>query len=370
MIRCDAVTWMASIPVLGYAVFSLYRIVNTVAPDFSVYYYSAKNLVNGVNMYRTPVNLYTGLGYPPYSLLFYIPLTVFPYQAAQAAFTILSFLAFLGSVVLAVRIYLPGSLTRYLAVCVLMFLAFPTRFTLGMGQVNLIVLFLLLAAIRAERTPVSVLFLTISVMLKPQILFILPFLFMTGKRDTVALSCVIMVLLAGLTVGVFGTDIFLTYLSRTVPQLITFHERGIYYNQGIGAVFSRFLPDTAAAIATYVSSSLVYTVTFITLIRKRTSPAATLAIALAALLLIEPLSWQHHYVFLLPLFLYVLSGGKRTAVRVLALSASYVMISWNLKKPDDIGFGAFGDIIRSHVFIGTAELFLMGMHADKTAGSR
>src|SRR5512146_3308596 len=82
---------------------NLQRIFAGTTPDFSVLWLSAKDLLTGVNPYPDP-RAFTPNGYPPMSLIFYLPLAFLPYQIAQAIFTLISFEALVASVFLSLKI--------------------------------------------------------------------------------------------------------------------------------------------------------------------------------------------------------------------------------------------------------------------------
>src|SRR3990167_9555022 len=125
---------------------SLTLIIFSIAPDFGVLLMGAADLIRGNNPYINP-RLFTGIGYPPNTLLFYLPFSLLPYQFAQVLFTFLSFGSFLGIIIISFQILKEKfSWLTFLVVFSLSLLSFPTKFTLGMGQNNLIAFLLLLLA--------------------------------------------------------------------------------------------------------------------------------------------------------------------------------------------------------------------------------
>ena len=76
---------------------SLYKIITTTAPDYSVLWNAAKDLPTSKNPYLNK-ELYTGIGYPPNTLLFYLPFSLLPYEISQALFVLLSLIALIASV--------------------------------------------------------------------------------------------------------------------------------------------------------------------------------------------------------------------------------------------------------------------------------
>lgn len=350
---------LVNLLVLGFAAVSLAKIITTQAPDFSVFYQSAVNLNHGVNVYRDP-SLFTGLGYPVTSLIPFIPLVYLPYRLAQGIWVFGSFLAFLGSLVLALK--LVGKLTwkTILITFPLGFLSFPTRFTLGLGQVNFYaLLFLLLSIYWLRRKPWRALTsLVIALIIKPHFFLLLPAYFLAGKWKT-AVAAALSYALITLATGVgFGWFQITSYVREALPPLLAFGGREIYYNQGLAGFWSRLLGSPESAWLTLVSASGLFLFTFLVLWRRKTTLTISLAMFLLVLLLIEPLAWQHHFVFLLPVFIWLWRKSTGTITRLWTL-ASFALISFNIKDPLIWSKTWFGPLILSHVFIGTVIVYIL-----------
>lgn len=328
--------WAFILLVGVYAAYSILRITQNTAPDFSVYYGVAKNALSGGAIYGDP-HLFTGYGYPPFSILAYLPFALLPYRLSQALWVIGSFMALIASVFLSFRIYSPKtSLQTKILACSLAFLAFPTRFTLGMGQSNLMVLLLLLLGFR------SGILMGVSWIIKPQLMLFA--LLLAWKREWRTL------VVASLTLGVavatsgifFGWHWYGQYFARELPILMEFRGREIYYNQGIEAFLSRHsLGQEVAQV-----SKIILTVIAIWVTRKRKILEALL-IWISLLLLIMPLAWQHHFVFLIPAFVYLFSRQKN---KMLFWTAA-VLVGINFADPDPI--------VLSHVFFGNILVFIL-----------
>jgi hypothetical protein len=57
---------------------NLQRIISTSAPDFTVLWIGAKDMLARINPYTDP-SIYTPNAYPPISEIFYLPLGLLPY---------------------------------------------------------------------------------------------------------------------------------------------------------------------------------------------------------------------------------------------------------------------------------------------------
>jgi len=324
-----------------YALYSLFRIATSLAPDFSVFYDAARGLVSHQNIYTLP--MFTGLGYPPFTLLPFIPLTFLPYQFAQVMWVLFSFALFLASIYLSLLLIRKKvALTEYCIVFILGFLAFPTKFTLGMGQVNFLALVLLLLAMRYK----SGVFLGFLFIMKPHFLLFLPLFFLARRWKMIVVSLVTVLISILLT----GQNLYQYYFSNVVPQLLVFAGRGIYYNQGLGAFFSRIVPNMLAGqLTTWVSLlCIVGGLWFIWDRRLKLEQAVLLFIPI--FLLVEPLSWQHHYVFLLPVYIWLVTANKRNR-HWLLLAISYVLVAINFRNPPTF--------LLSHVFFGNVLLLYL-----------
>jgi len=112
--------------------------------DFFVYYGALEKFLQGENPYnflygqppdKVPFN------YPPSALLVLLPLKIFPIKTSQILLTILSFLAFWSTFWLILKMTKKKiSLIHFLILIAFFNQTFPVKFTLVLGQINLIVL--------------------------------------------------------------------------------------------------------------------------------------------------------------------------------------------------------------------------------------
>ncbi len=352
--------------VLLYAIFSLSKIITTTAPDFSVFYRTAQNFLAGRNIYHDQT-LYTGFGYPPVTAMLFLPITLLPYRLAQGVWIVISFIALLASVFLGMRIFgIRHSWQRFAAIIALVFLAFPTRFTFGMGQVNLVALFLLLASVKTMtqgKQLVSAVLFGTAFMLKPHLGLIILFLVTRRTLSSVVGALTLVALATFLTGAVFGWTQWITYLKETVPPLLVYHGREIYYNQGVGGAMARVFPLDLARVITMATTIILLLGTLILVRRKQLIPAEAMALFSPVLLLVEPLSWQHHYVFLLPTFFWLWMKIKNDRRTVTLFIISYLLIAWNIRQPVALSGTLPGNILLSHVFAGNIILYCLSLYA-------
>lgn len=319
-----------------YAAYSVFRITQNTAPDFSVYFGVAKNALSRKGIFGDP-HLFTGYGYPPYSVLPYLPLARLPYTVSQSIWVTGSFIALIVSVFLSFKLYYPkASLQTKAVACAIAFLAFPSRFTLGMGQSNLISLLLLLLSFTRR----SGLLLGLAWILKPQ-LVIIGLLLAWKKQWRMLATSLVVIGCAIFLFGIFfGWHWYGQYITRELPILMEFRGREIYYNQGIEAFVSRL-------DANWLSMPLkLVAVAFAFLSLRKQTTIHALPMVLSLLLLALPLSWQHHFVLLIPAFvlLWYRARGKR-----LLVALALLLVGSNFKEPLPL--------VLSHVFIGNLLVF-------------
>lgn len=337
-----------------HAVLSLMRIIGTSAPDFSVLYQSAINLRLGASIYQD-ASLYTGLGYPAVSLLPFLPFTFLPYFWAQALWILGSFAAFCGVGYLSLRMAGRYTFRTWCTVMTLGFLAFPTKFTFGMGQANYYALYFLLLGISTFSLSgfVRIAVLILALLLKPHFLFVYGGLLLTYLRPQVVKSLVVAILAIGLLGYITGWSNEVVYLHHTVPQLMRFDGRELYYNQGIQAGIARLMGNMGKPWAMVISVFIAIISYASIWVRKNASPSYVLALLLPMQVLIEPLAWQHHLIFLLPTFVLLWPSS-----RVLFL-LGYVLVAWNIKNPVYWQGSPVEQIIMSHALAGLALIWYM-----------
>lgn len=332
---------------------SVYKIVTTSAPDFSVFYQSTYDLNRGINPY-TQSSLYTGLGYPIVTTIFFIPFILLPYKIAQGVFVILSAFSVLAIV------YLSLLLTnrkvdwrKFLFFSALAYLSFPTKFTLGMGQSSLLAYLLLLLSyyFYSRKTKVvSGVFLGITVLVKPILGFMFIFFILRKEWKIITAALFLIFSLTLLSIILYGFDKYYIYLTHIIPPLLKPVGREIYYNQGLMGFISRLTSNlTVRSVAVLISSLLL-----IGLITKhKTSNNLQFALFLTTLTLVDTLSWQHHFVFLI--FPFITAANFK---KLFFLILAYFLVSGNIKDPQI--FSSFPvNLILSHTFFGALILFII-----------
>lgn len=302
--------------------------------DFKVYFDAAQVFFVGRNPYlllynRIPIN------YPPSTFLVFAPLLLLPARLSQWVLTALSFVcAGLVVFLLAATVSVFRSWQAKLILAALLFQFFPTKFTLVMGQINLIVLFCLTVSFLASRNRKDIasgLWLALAVLLKVTPVSAGLYFFARGRYKLLAVA-------AG-TVAVVMLVLFLTYpqatsyfLSRQLPSLLFLSEKPAPYDQSLRAFFTRI--GFGMPFSGLVSLAAVGCILAVALMLDRRQLGGGLLrdLRLFAVILImttigNSFTWPHHLVMLFPGYLAAAAAtaSSGSVISWLVIAASFLM---------------------------------------------
>lgn len=337
-------------------------------PDFTSYYFGPKTALSGGNPYLGGDNYFTPFVYPPFVLLFFYPLSLLAPVAAGKLWTFFSVIFLLTSVYYLIKLNGCKLFSHLgLLILTLTFIFFPTKFSLGMGQINLLILLLATFFIyfySREKQYLAGIALGISISLKIFPILIIAYLILKKKWETLFSSISTILFFILLPLAFINSDIILYFFTKILPGLIT-GWKGYYYNQSIGGFVARIFEEGAVHLILSQTISIVFVMlSFFAIIakrrirRERTNLEIGLIVALN--LLVNSFSWQHHYVWLLiPLIctLFYLIRYKLNRIYYFILSISYVLTAANIKNPE-----VFPTIMQSHAFYGAALLLLLNIY--------
>lgn len=335
-------------------------------PDFSSYYYGTITVVNGENPYLGGKDFFTPFVYPPPVLLFFFPFTLLPFFIAQKVFLIISILCLLLSIGILFKLFKLSPLSilgLFLTTLVLNF--FPAKFTLGMGQINNVVLLMVTLFVyfyvkKKEILSGSFLATAISLKLFP-VLLIIYLIF--NKRWKTLLSVALATLAIALVTFVFiNPQIISHFLTTVLPNLIE-SWKADYYNQSLSAFLIREW-DNLGVISVLRSaiSAFLIIISFLFVWKfKRNDKAGLLSINLLITLslIVNTFSWQHHFVWLLiPLFItfYHIKNNRLGKSYYFILGLSYSLMAVNMKNPS-----LFPILFQSHVLYGALLLYILNV---------
>ena len=282
--------------------------------DLQVYVYAVKDMLAGKDIFATTTpfwDLY--FIYPPIAAILMTPLAFGPYIFWQVAWT--AGLVWAQQSVLK-RCGAPrGWKLGLLGIAVLLAVE-PIRTTLGYGQVNTILMALVIADLlpdppeRQRRIPQGILIgLAAAIKLTPALFVI--FMLLIGKRRAAITAIISFAVFTGIgAILLFReTVVFFSGLSggdtRTASPLYTGNQSllGVFFRLGDSSRITTLLGLAVAGVLA-VLGCLVAASWW-------RSNEKVFAVAIVGLTtcLASPLSWTHHYVWILPMAMAVLSPG-------------------------------------------------------------
>lgn len=326
--------------------------------DFSVHYDSANALLEKNNPYIGGTNFFIPDVYPPFSQFFFIPFTFLSARFAGELWVALSIVFYLLSIGLLMNIFsFKWSNKAFLLIGLLNFTFFPLKFTLGMGQVNTLVLLfccLFLYFLKYKKKPMyagSVL--AMSVLWKLFPFFVLPYLFVKRKYSVLIWLFSTVGFVVFLSCLLFGMEIHVYFVRQVLPSLLG-GWKDYYYNQSIAfPIAVLFAEDSPLRTGSYVFFGFLVLFPAALLSLKRPFSLLALTTIFTATLLVSRFTWQHHLVLLLPSFFCVLSIiSKWKSKEGILIGVSYLLVAGNLSKPLE-----FPLLIQSHALIGMFILY-------------
>ena len=332
--------------------------------------------------------------YPPMVAYLAVPLALLPYRLAGYAFSVLSLAALATGILLLFADRERGRrrtmvLTGLMAASVFA----PVHLTLHLGQVNCIVFFccaLGLYFARRDSIWPAGLFVALAVGIKLFPLVLLPFF--AGRRQFRLLGTSLLFIagFVGATAAAGGVELYRLFFGSVLPSQ---YFAGAYFrNQGFEGFFSRLLTHNdyvqslvndpgAAHTAALIAGLAVLALTYFVLWRGRSKEPLHYdlgyGLCLAAALLFQAKSYEHHAVVLLFSFLFMFEAltycdsGRQWLLTVVCLSFAIwsfllTLESEYLKLPKSVVMNA----LFSAKFLATLALWTSGTYLLAVARPR
>ncbi len=255
--------------------------------------------------------------YPPFAAVVFFPLTLLPFRLVALAWQLGIMAALYGTVWVSQRLLGTngGTRTAMLWTAVAIWLE-PLRSTFDYGQINVLLVLLVLVAVRSNRWWLSGLLvgLAAGIKLTPAI----SGLYFLGVRRwaVAAFSAVVFAATVGLSWYVVG-DQARYYFTELLGDAGRVGPIGTSFNQSWRGGISRILghdagytaPVLVALAATAVLAWLAWRA--LAADSGRQDPLGLLLVVQLFGLLLSPISWTHHWVWLVPLMIWLLHGPYR-----------------------------------------------------------
>jgi len=290
--------------------------------DFRVYKEASEKFLSGENpynfLYAKDISAGIPFNYPPSSLPFLSALLFFSARETQIALTLLSLFSLWITVWFVLRLANREIATaHFLLLLAFVTQTFPVKFTIILGQINLVLLGLLFASLycisklKPSYAGSAIFLFAIASLVKIFSLYAMP-LFFLAKKYTFAIAVIILFF----SVNLIFFDLSKQYFFSILPAFSKLSYPN-FYDQSLFAFFFRLTHKAdVTLILGQVIVVLLYITTFFLYYKKNMlqkgkeiSLLEPFVITLAISSIGNFFSWQHHLVFAYPLVFYLYITG-------------------------------------------------------------
>jgi alpha-1,2-mannosyltransferase len=362
--------------------YGLYIALRTYEVDLGVYLRLGGRYIFTSHLYSFGLpNTSLLFTYPPFAALLFAPWqrmfsTV---DAVQSVWTLCNLVALVGLLVLSLRVVRPdlsrGSALRLALVLSLPALLLnPVLVTVGFGQVNLVVTLLVMWDLLSSRrigrwqAPQGVAIgLAAAVKLTP--LLFVPYLLLT-RRFRSALNCTIVFVVCEVVTFVISPASSRDYWTKALFKPGRAGELSFVGNQNLWAALERFNHGflTNAFMLPVLVAAAAGGLWLASVAHRRSSPMLGVLICAATCLLVSPISWAHHMVWVVPAILWLALADDRPRLGP-SLALGSAVLFWSApiwwvpyKNTSDLHLNAPQLLAGNSFFIATV-IFLCGTAA-------
>ncbi len=255
--------------------------------------------------------------YPPLFYLFMQPWAYLPFRQSSLLWLMVNQLCLVGALALVLRQCAPPSPVKAVAVLFLVLMYQPLRENVALGQVNIIVLFLVTlawACMRAERTWAAAAATATALFIKLQFGLLIPLLWWMGQGRLAVRAMGLAVLGLGVSLLVLGPAHHLHYAQyiMSIPDYILTWTVNVSPRATLHRLVGPYAGSQVFADFLWLALSIGVLCLFAMAIPRKIPPHAQAldwawGLGLVAVFLLSPLTSEHHLVLLLlPLTLLIL----------------------------------------------------------------
>jgi len=160
-----------------------------------------------------------GFKYPPFTMLLLLPLGLFTISKAYILWQILNLLLCAACIYGLWSLFLKDhGILSLLLVAVLMLRLEPSRSTFSFAQTNFLTLLFFLLFWKNRSKEWGGIWLALCVVVKPYMAFLYIYPLLTRKWKLLAIAILTLLVLTFLSVLVFGTDVFVSFINNPIPK--------------------------------------------------------------------------------------------------------------------------------------------------------
>nr|WP_255450087.1 glycosyltransferase 87 family protein [Skermania sp. ID1734] len=350
--------------------------------DLDVYRIGGAAFARGAQIYGklplTEIGKPLPFTYPPLAAIAFSPMSWMPLAAAGIVMTVVSIVGLFATIVLTLRSLgwlRTSQLWTAAGVLAVAFVLEPVFSTLNYGQINILLMALVAADCLLERTPWprgALIGLVAALKLTPAV-FVLFFLLRKDFRAAIVTA----ISFAGCTLVGFALAAgdSVKYWTSVLPDSNRIGKPAYAANQSIIGVLARLGIDNMRTPLWILAAAGVFIIAVVAMRRAFAAGEVSVALGVNALagLLVSPVSWSHHWVWVVPLLLSltVLAYRRRNAVLgawiLLGLVVFHYAPHWRLAhgRWNGIGWPLPDQLLAaSYVWWGLGTLALLAVSAS------
>jgi alpha-1,2-mannosyltransferase len=322
--------------------------------DLGVYRAAAAAADHGKRLYdvRFPP-FHLPFTYTPFAALVFVPLTWLSWDRLRVVVVVVNVAALFGSVALSVRLTggrtgWPARLATILLLGAACLWTEPVQQTLRFGQVNLVLLLLVLIDLNLpDRSPAKGALIGIAAAIKLTPAVLIAYLFVTGRRVAALRAAGVVAATAALG-AVFLPQASWAYWTHDVFGARRIGNPLYVANQSVNGVLVRLLGPglvTDLLWAGVAAVVLVVGLVWAARLHRRGQDLAGAVVAAGAGLLASPISWSHHWVWIVPAVVLASEAARRSraiTVRAVPVVVLATFAAWWIARPGVAGRSPLG----------------------------
>lgn len=318
---------LATAFLLHAAMFLLWPRAAPVGVDLNVYRAGAETVLHGLPLYAGPVTYQNLFTYPPFAALLFLPLVALPIEPLAA----LAILVQIGLLILATGLclrllgYRHDRSLRLISVLLASFLLWlePVWLTITLGQINIVLMLLVLwdSSHQDSRWKGIGIGLASGIKLTP--LIFIGYLLLTRRYRVAATALATFIGTVATGFLILPADA-VKYWTGTFISASRIGDPASPSNQSLAGMFSRFAGvDSLPAWPWLTAAALIGSAGLALAVLAHRRDEVLLGVTLVGLTatVISPFSWDHHWVWFIPLIVFLLHIGRQPEMRLGRLPA-------------------------------------------------
>ncbi len=245
--------------------------------------------------------------YPPFAAVLFTPLAVLPVQWCWGLVAVTA----APALALALRPYAPGPAPLLLA-----FGLQPVWQTIGLGQLNLVLMALVVVDVLRRRGRCGGVLIGLAAAVKLVPLIFVGHLLLTGRRADACRALGTFAAATALGALLLPSDSARYWTSALFNDHFA-QMKGWVGNQSWAGFAARTAPDQAWPLA-FAALAVAGAAVVVRWRHREGDDRGALLVTAGCALLVSPISWTHHWVWIAPALGYLLTGGRRWSALLLA----------------------------------------------------